>query len=154
MAGVLFSFVTAPTVTGTSLLTIIQLIAAAGLRVLIHEWSVSFIGTSNTAQPIQVDVIVQTTAGTASAAASSATGQPTKWNGSDQETVGTTARITFTVEPTKTTLLQTEEIHPQTGYTWQAPFGRPLVIPNGGRLGFQVTAPATTSVVVRGIGEE
>jgi hypothetical protein len=51
-----------PIATGTSAETL-QLVAAANHAILAGEWSISFDGTGNTAQPIRVDVLRQSTAG-------------------------------------------------------------------------------------------
>jgi hypothetical protein len=47
-----------------------------------------------------------------------------------------------------------EEVHPQCGYTWQAPFGGELVIKGGDRLGISVTAGADVNAKARMIFEE
>lgn len=148
MAGVLFGAVTPEIATGTSLITLLQIIAAANQRVKIKELSVSFAGVVNTNQPILVKVVRQTTGGTMSALT------PKKWNESDGETLQTTAQSSATSEPTTTDVIMSEEVHPQTGYTWQAPFGGEIIIKGGNRLGISVTAANTTSAVARVVGEE
>ncbi len=47
-----------------------------------------------------------------------------------------------------------EHVHPQQGYTWQAPFGRQIAIGGGDRLGVRVTAPVSVNAIVRFAGEE
>lgn len=148
MAGVGFKANTAQIATGTSEKTLLQIIAATNQRVLVHEFSISFKGTSNTAAPIEVKVSKQTTGGTMSSLTL------VKSNDNDDETLQTTATHTATAEPTEGDNLITELVHPQTGYTWQAPYGKPLVIPGGDRLGFIVTAGADVNAVVRVMGEE
>ena len=55
MAG-LFSFAnTGKISTGTALKTLLQIVAPSNHRLLIHEWSISFDGVSNTATPIWGD---------------------------------------------------------------------------------------------------
>ena len=149
MAGVRCSAQTVQVTTGTSIITLLQLAAAANHRVLVKEISVSFNGTSNTATPILVQVKRQTTAGTMSALT------PVKDNPADNaETLQTTAQYNATVEPSAGDILFTEQVHPQGGYTWQAPFGGDIVIPGGGRLGIAVTAGASVSAVARIVYEE
>lgn len=148
MAGVRVAAVTAEISTGTSIKTLIQIVAAANHRVLVKEISVSFKGTSNTAAPILVRVLKQTTAGTMSALT------PVLIDDNADETVQTTAQHTATAEPTASSVKMTEEIHPQTGLIWQAPFGGELVIPGGQRLGIDVTAGADVSAIARVIFEE
>lgn len=132
----------------TSLTTLLQIVPASNQRVLVKELSISFKGTSNTASPVLVEILRQTTAGTMSSLT------PGKWNSSDSETLQTTAQHTASAEPTASTVLLAEEVHPQTGYTWQAPFGGDIPIPGGARLGVRATAGAAVTVVVRAICEE
>jgi hypothetical protein len=143
-----FKATTAAVATGTSAKTILQAVAASNHAALIDEVSVSFQGTSNTAAPILVEVLRQTTAGTMS----SLTGvkDPDDWD----ETLQTTFQHTATAEPTAGDVLMREYVHPQTGYTWQAPFGRQIKIGGGDRLGVRVTAGADVNCVVRVAGEE
>lgn len=148
MAGVGFKAVTAEVSTGTSLKTIIQVVAASNHRCVIKEWSISFQGTSNSAAPILVEVLRQSTAGTMSSLT------PVKNNSGDDETLQTTAQHTATAEPTAGDVIDSVLVHPQTGYTWQAPFGSELIIVGGGRLGIRVTAGASVDCVATIKGEE
>lgn len=148
MAGVGFVGQTGEVSIGTSALTLMQIVAAANQRVRLREFSVSFKGTSNTASPVLVQLMRQTTAGTASALSLK------KWNSADDETLQTTAQQTFTVEPTYSDVLITEEVHPQTGYTWQAPFGGEIICKGGEKLAIVVTAGAAVTGEARVIGEE
>ena len=150
MSGIRAVAQTAEVATGTSIKTIMQLSAAANHRVHVKEISISFDGISNTAAPILVQVIRQTDAGTMSALTIN------KVSESDQETLQTTATHTATAEPTgaATTSVLSEQVHPQAGYTWQAPFGGDIVIEGGDRLGIAVTAGADVNAVARFIFEE
>jgi hypothetical protein len=148
MSGVRFKVVSGEIATGTSAKTLLQIVAANNHGVLIDEISISFKGTSNTATPIKVDVLRQTTAGTMSSAT------PVKDPADADETLQTTAQANATVEPTAGDILMSELVHPQTGYTWQAPFGRQIKIGGGGRLGIRVTAGADVNAVCRVSGEE
>ena len=143
-----FKGVTDPITTGTSAKTLIQIVAASNHKVKIDEISISFNGVSNTAEPIRVDVLRQTTAGTMSSL--TLRKDPDDWD----ETIQTAAQHTSTGEPTPGDVLMTEYVHPQQGYTWQAPFGREIVIGGGDRLGIRVTAAASVSAVARVSGEE
>jgi hypothetical protein len=148
MAGNRFKATKAAITTGTSKITLIQVIAASNHKVLIDEISISFNGTSNTAAPILVEIARQSTAGTMS----SLTGvkDPDDWD----ETLQTTFQHTATAEPTESAVIMSEYVHPQTGYTWQAPFGRAIAVGGGDRLGVAVTAGASVSASVRVAGEE
>lgn len=148
MAGVRAVAQTAEIDTGTSKKTLLQIVAATNQRVLVREISVSFDGTSNTAAPILVQVLRQTTAGTMSALTLQ------KMNPDDGETLQTTGQHTATAEPTGTDEVLGESVHPQGGYTWQAPFGGEIHVPGGGRLGLAVTAGAAVNAKARMIFEE
>src|SRR5262245_33656263 len=115
MAGVRFKGVTGQIATGTSAKTLAQIVAAANHGVLLEEVSISFDGTSNTATPIKVDILRQTTAGTMSALTL------VKDPDDTDETLQTTAQHTATAEPTASDVLATEHVHPQQGYTWYFP---------------------------------
>ena len=149
MAGLGFAAQTASIATGTSLKTLAQVVAATNTRAKVREWSISFDGTSNTATPILVEVVRQTSAGTMSSLTLR------KQNTSDSETLQTTGLHTATAEPTDGGDVPFAElVHPQTGYTWQSPFGGEWIVPGGGRLGLRVTAAAGVNARVRLIGEE
>ena len=47
--------------------TVIQMVAPANHRVVLTGWGVYFDGTSANAEPVQVEIVLQTTAGTMSA---------------------------------------------------------------------------------------
>lgn len=153
MAGILFSAETNGEIsTGTSKKTILQIVAASNHRVKVKEISVSFKGTSNTAAPILVEVYRQTTAGTDGDAVTLA-----KFDSDTSETLQTTglSNIDGSSQPTDSgSALLSEEVHPQGGYTWQAPFGGEIIVPGGARLGLAVTAGADVSSSARMICEE
>ncbi len=150
MAGVRFAARTNPIATGTSAKTLLQIIAASNHGVLIDEISISFGGTSNTAAPVRVDVLRQTDAGTMTTSASTIVKDPDDTD----ETLQTTRSDTATAEPSAGDILMTEYVHPQTGYSWQAPFGKPIKIGGGDRLGIRVTAAADVNAICRVRGEE
>lgn len=125
---------------GTSVKTLIQLIAAANHAIRILEIGISFQGTSATAQPVLVDVIRQTTAGTMSALT------PVKGDDSCGDTLATTATHTATAEPTAGDILRTWSIHPQQGLVYQVPDLHPLPVGAADRLGLRVTAAVDVDV--------
>lgn len=121
-------------------------------RSKVKEWSISFIGTSNTAQPIRVEVYNITSGGSLGTGTSAVIN---RLNLSDQETPQTTGNYALSVEPTGTkNVIFTEEVHPQQGYTWQAPYGGEVNVQGGTYFGIQVTAAAGTSGALREIVEE
>lgn len=148
MAGCRFKGTISGVSTGTSLKTVLQVVAASNHAVLIDEISISFQGTSNTASPILVKLARNTDAGTMTAL--TLVKDPDDWD----ETIQTTAQHTATAEPTIGTVIFEEYVHPQTGYTWQAPHGKAIKIGGGDRLGISVTAGASVSCTCRVAGEE
>jgi hypothetical protein len=120
--------------------TIMQLVAASNHRVKLLEWGVYFDGTSTTAEPVQVRLLRQTTAGTMSSLT------PTKNDDSLAETLQTTAQHTATAEPTAGDVLAVLEVHPQMGYEKIFPLGSEVIIGGGDRLGIECTAPAAVNV--------
>lgn len=148
MAGLEAVAQTAEIATGTSLKTLLQIVAATNTRVKIKEWSISFDGIANTDAPIQVNLVRQTTAGTMSALT------PEKLNESDQETLQTTAQHTATAEPTTGNTVMSEQVHPQAGYTHQARLGSEIIVRGGNRLGISVLAGTDVNAKVRIVFEE
>lgn len=150
MAGNRFKVKISPTATGTSALTLLQLIAASNHKVLVDYISIAFAGISNTAAPIQVDILKQTTAGTGSGTTNSTIVKDGDWD----ETVQTTRLDTFSGEPTASDVLYTLYVHPQGGLEITLPRGKEIQIPGGGRLGVRVTAGASVNAIVTIGGEE
>jgi hypothetical protein len=138
--------------TGTSVaITLLQAVAATNQKIKINEISISFQGTSNTASPVLVDVIEQTTAGTGLTA-----NNPTKFDKTLPEAVQSTGQrgIAQSVEPTAGNVLWEEYIHPQTGLLWQSPFSKEFIVGGGNRLGVRANANAAVNCIARAIGEE
>lgn len=125
--------------TGTALKTLLQLVAATNHAIVLIELGASFHGTSNTAEPILVQLMRQTTAGTMSAATVRAA------DDSIGDTFDTTAQHTATAEPTASDILRMWTIHPQTGLIWQAHDLAPVIVGAGDRLGLVVTAAASVN---------
>lgn len=129
--------------------TILQILAATNQRVAVKGFSVSFDGISATAEPVQVDFLRQTTAGTGGTAAT-----PVK-EGVGSETLQTTAlKNIVTAEPTAGDVLRRYNVHPQTGREVRFGADEELLIPGGGRLGLRCTAPAVVNVVAHLTFEE
>lgn len=125
--------------TGTSAKTLIQLIAAANHAIEICEVSIGFHGTNNAHEPIKVELVRQTDAGTMSSLT------PLKNDDSVGDTLDTTAQHTATVEPTTTDVLRAWTVHPQTGLVVLFPEDTRPVIGAGDRVGLRVTAPNDVS---------
>ena len=120
--------------------TVLQITAPTNHRGKILSWGVYFDGTSSSAEPVQVRLLRQTTAGTMSALT------PTKADNSLSETLLFTAQHTATAEPTAGDLLEAKEVHPQGGYEKIYSAGQEKIIGGGGRVGIECTAPAGVNV--------
>lgn len=121
--------------------TLIQVLAAANHRVQLLAWGVFFDGTTPTAEPVQIRLLRQTGAGTSVDAGAALV----KIDSSLPETLQTTARVTFSAEPTPGDVLWAGEVHPQGGYEAQFPWGNEIIIPGGTRVGIEVVAPAAVN---------
>lgn len=119
--------------------TVIQLLAPANHRVKLKSWGVFFDGVSATAEPVQVRLVRQTSAGTMSALT------PVQIS-PVAETVLTTAQMTATVEPTSTDVIDVVEVHPQSGYEVIFSSGDEVIVGGAGRIGIECTAPAAVNV--------
>lgn len=127
--------------------TVLQVVAPANHRVVLKRWGVFCDGVSPTAEPVQVRLLRQTTAGTMSAAT------PRKMDGY-AETIQSTAQKTASAEPTAGDVLAVLEVHPQQGYAEAFPYGDEPIIAGGGRVGIECTAPAGVNVRAQLICEE
>jgi len=140
MAGVYFTAATGEVAISTSLITVLQVVAASNHAVHVHEWSVAFQGIDNTHAPIWVRLCRQTTAGTMSALTLRKDPDDT------DETLQTTALHTATAEPTLGDILWSGYVPPQQGFIWQpGPHDRPVKIGGGDRLAIAVVADNATS---------
>lgn len=135
---------------GTSQTTLLQLVAPANQRVAVKQISIGFDGTVNTNQPVLVQIMRQTTAGTVSGP--SATIKP------KDNDIGTAVQSTvqdgFTAEPTYSDVLWTMTIHPQTGCVYPLPIPGEIVVKGGGRLAVVCTAPQAVNAICTVEGEE
>lgn len=133
----------------TSVKTVLQLTAPTNQRLVVHEVACSFAGTSNTGTPVFVEVLRQTTAGTLGGAVT-----PTKLDNDMHETIQSSsahgaASGANSGEPTAGDVLWSEYIHPQTGDTWQSPFGLEFKVPGATRLALRITSAQSQNVVAR-----
>lgn len=120
--------------------TILQIVAPTNQRLALCSFSVAFDGISGSAEPVQVDILRQTTAGTMTAAT-------VVREGVGSETIQTSAQKNATAEPTAGDVLRRYNIHPQTGYERVFTLDEELLISGGSRLGLRCTAPANVNVV-------
>jgi hypothetical protein len=119
--------------------TMTQLGTPTGARARLIDFCVSFDGVTATAVPVTVEILLQTTAGTAS------TLTPAPVNA--QQPAALCAGLqTFTAEPTASTVLYRWFTHPQGGqFLFQWPLGREPMIGTNSRIGLRVTAPAAVN---------
>lgn len=128
--------------------TVLQLVAAANHRVKLLGWGVYFDGQSATAEPVQVRLLRQTSAGTMTSLTA------TKRDDSLAETLQTAGQHTATAEPTAGDVLEVKEVHPQGGFEVWYPFGQEVIVGGGDRVGLELTAPATVNARAQMIFEE
>jgi hypothetical protein len=148
MAGVYFNAIAPGVTTGTSLKTLLQVKAASNHGIKINEWGISFNGTSNTATPILVQVMRQTTTGTMTAIT------VVKDPDDTDETLQVTASKDASAEPAASDVLWQGRIHPQNGFVWQAPYGKEIKIGGADYLAIVVTAGASVTADAYMRGEE
>lgn len=116
--------------------TVLQLAAPANQRLRLKSWSLTLGGT--TVKDLTVQLILQSDAGTASAA--------TIYNLIDAaETIQTTAQTTFTVEPASDHVIETRRL--QSSYEKIYPYGQERILQGGQYLGMVVTCTGDTATV-------
>jgi hypothetical protein len=122
--------------------TVLQLVAPTNQRLRLTGFGISFDGTSSSAEPVNVELCVQSSAGTSSSATPVKDGDP------GSETLQGTAIKNATVEPTTGNILRRYVFHPQGGGIERIfGFDEQINVPGGTRLGLRCTAPATVNVI-------
>lgn len=114
--------------------TVLQIIAPTNHRLCLNSFVVGFDGVSQTQEPIQVEILRQTTAGTMTAVTPKVTS-------AGAETPLSTAQKTATAEPTAGDILKRYEVHPQGGVERVFRKGE-IDVPGGTRLGLRIITPA------------
>jgi hypothetical protein len=121
--------------------TVAQIKAPANQRVKILGFGFYFDGTTNTAVPVQLRILRQSTAGTMSGAT------PVADEPELTETIQSTCQTNATAEPTLSSTLRVISIPAYNGmYECPAAFGQEIIIGGGGYLGFEMNAPAGVNV--------
>ena len=123
------------TINGTK--TILELSAAANVRVRIAGWGVSFKGTSATDAPFLVQVF--RASNTTNMVAATLGANLVKKDSSNAETLNTLAFLNNGGEPGFTSILESFEVHPQTGIRMFYPMGDEIIVPGGGFIAWRVT---------------
>jgi hypothetical protein len=140
------ALVTATTKTIASLTT-----PSTGCRIAIQAITMSFDGTSNTAQPVECHLQRITTDGTGT------TQNPVKKDSDIASGILTTAKVNYTIEPTTYTanaILASLLIHPQAGVQYPFPLPGEIIIPANAIVGLWVNAPASVNCLFMMEGEE
>ena len=127
--------------------TILAVVAGANIAVKVLGWSVAFDGTSVTSSPITVEFARQTTSGTMS----STSGSKLSTN---SETLQASGNYNATVEPVKDVILDTFNIHPQSGIDVKYPEGEQPIIAAGEYIGIIVNAGFAVNCSAKIICEE
>jgi hypothetical protein len=120
--------------------TVVRLKAPTNQRAKVLGYGFYFDGTSNSAQPVQIQIGRISADGTFTAAT------PLPNEEELTETFQTVAGTNASAEPTYSGYLKTFTVHPQLGYEYLAPLGQEVILKGGGMLGFVVNAPAAVDV--------
>jgi hypothetical protein len=120
--------------------SVIRLKAPTNQRVKVLGYGFYFDGTSNSAQPVQIQI------GRISADGTFTAETPLPNEPELTETFQTVVGINASAEPTYSGYLKTWTVHPQLGYEYLAPLGQEIIVNGGGMLGFVVNAPAAVDV--------
>jgi hypothetical protein len=128
--------------------TVMQIVAATSHRVKVLRWGVFFDGKKSGNEPVQVTLLRQSSAGTMTSLS------PVNM-GVGSETLQTTAQHSSTgTLPTAGDILDSCEVHPQSGYEVIFPIGQEIFVPGGGRLGINCNAVDAVNVRAKIIYEE
>lgn len=122
--------------------TIMSVVAASNAPIRLVELSVSFDGTTASAEPVTVELCHNTegAAGTSTAHTLVQSGGPTR-------TAQASGKRNFTVEPTTITVVKRWLVHPTAGLIYQAPLGREVEQnTTADALLVRCTAPANVNV--------
>lgn len=129
--------------------TLLQVQAPSNQRVKVLGWGVFFDGVSTTGQPVETRLIRNTTSGTMDGTSGTVTPM---YPGS--ETIQSVATYAATAEPGAGDILDIATCHPQQGFEFRFPAGAEPIVPGGGRVAIDCTAPAAVNARVKLILEE
>lgn len=121
--------------------TILSIINGSNATIRLVEASISFDGTSSSAEPVTVELCFST-----EATAGTATSQSLVQTRGATRTPQCSAKRNFTAEPTVLTVVRQWRIHPQTGITYPLPLGREIEqITTADAICLRGTAPANVN---------
>ena len=127
--------------------TILQVQAPANIRVKVLGWGIYFDGTAITADPVEITLLRQSSAGTM-------TPMTAIQINSVPETVQSLANYNATVEPSVGDIVDLVQVHPQSGFEVKYPKGEEVIIPAGERLAIRTLAGAEVNCSAKIICEE
>lgn len=127
--------------------TLVQLNSGAAMITAITGLDITFDGTSNSAVPVIVKIIVVSTAGTGSAR------NPIKTKDTSTALLGTGTE-NHSVEGTNGNILKIFHVHPQAGVVYPIPMRDEIEMAASTRLAVKVTAPAGVNALCTLYGEE
>lgn len=134
--GLILSASSAEFVTTTSTKTLIRILSSSTVRCRLLQWSLFFDGVSNTDEPYDIQLLIQTTAGTNTAITS------VPLDTTDTRTPTSAAAANFTsTEPTSGNVLYRCKVHPQVGMVWEPPVDGPVIIGVSVYLALKVLTP-------------
>ena len=129
--------------------TVLQITAPTNTRVAVKGISVSFDGTSGAAEPVVVDLCRQSGATTGSSSATISKRDPA------EPSVQTTAVKSITsLAETVDEIIQSWEVHPQSGIDMAFTIEDEVIIAGGGKCGLRCNAPANVNCIARLFCEE
>lgn len=153
MAGIRWRAIPPEFLTGTSRITVLQIVAPANQGVQVEEWGISFKDASPSDTPIYVELMYQSNAPAGSTPLTMVKGNP-----NDSSAIQTTANYDFagSTQPTDTTAAGGKnEVQPNGGGIQDVrPQGKELYIPPGQRLSIVVTATTTCKCTPYAYGVE
>lgn len=123
--------------------TLVQIRGVATAKARIVAWGVSFDGVTSSDAPAVVDLLFQTTDGTATGASEIALNP-------DEPTALVSGFHSFSAEPTAGGIIESYEVHPQGGMiVREYPPGREPMLTNAtsSRIGIRVTSPSAVNAL-------
>jgi hypothetical protein len=129
--------------------TVFQIVAPTNQRLRLKWYAITLDGTTNTATPVAVRLLRQTSAGTMSA------GTVVLREKGLGETIQSSSQFHATAEPTAGDVLRNHYIPAFNGYLehFETP-GQEITVQGGGRLGWEVNAPANVNCKIEVHWEE
>jgi hypothetical protein len=130
-------------VVSATAVTFIQIVAATNHPISILGWGMSFNGIVATDDPIGVQLLIQTTAGTATGSTTIRSRVRT-----ESVTYDTTGKVgAYSAEPTASDQFPMRMVHPQSGFEIWLPEKREIIIAAGNRIGLRAV-PGTLNATL------